>query len=210
VTPSPRVDLAALAAELPRGDGHAVLVLPAALRGDGLTREARSLLARLGYAAYGWDLGIDFGPTPRLVRGCQRRLAALAARHGPVSLLGFSMGGLFARWLAVRTPWLVRRVITVGSPFRSPLASTALPSGLLCSLWGGAARVRSLAATIARPLRVPGTFLYSRRDGLVAWECCRDPMPASDNVEFSGCHISMVRSPEVLRIVGDRLARPVA
>jgi len=197
----------ALAAELPRGDGHAVLALPAVLRADGLTREFQSLLRRLGYAAHGWGLGLNLGPTQRLIAGCRSRLASLAAVHGPVSLVGFSMGGLFARFLALESPRLVRRVITVGSPFRAPLHSTALPSRLFSRLWGGD-RVEILAAALAKPLCVPATALYSRGDGIVAWEHCRDAAATSDNVEFSGCHMTMVRNEGIMRTIADRLAQP--
>ncbi|HLY56923.1 MAG TPA: alpha/beta hydrolase [Stellaceae bacterium] len=209
VRPTPHLDLAALAAELPRGDGHAVLALPAALRADGLTREFQSLLRRLGYLAHGWGLGLNLGPTRRLIDGCRSRLADLAAIHGPVSLVGFSMGGLFARFLALEYPGLVRRVITVASPFRAPLDSTALPRGFLARLWGGD-RVDMLAATLAKPLRVPATALYSREDGVVAWEHCRDAGATADNVEYSGCHMTIVRNEGIMRTIADRLARPLA
>ena len=207
VLPAPCLDLAAFAAELPRGDGHAVLALPAALRADGLTREFQSLLRRLGYAADGWGLGLNLGPTRQLIDGCRSRLANLAAIHGPMSLVGFSMGGLFARFLALESPALVRRVVTVGAPFRAPLDSTMLPRGLLTRLWGRD-RVHDLAAALAKPLSIPATALYSRDDGVVAWEHCRDAGASADNVEFSGCHMTMVRNEAIMRTIADRLARP--
>jgi pimeloyl-ACP methyl ester carboxylesterase len=206
--PAPRLDVASLARTLPRGDGHAVLVLPPALRADGLTREVRMLLDRLGYAPSGWGLGLDLGPTRHLLEGSARRLGELTAQYGPVSLVGFSMGGLFARWLALQSPVQVRRLITVGSPFRDPLDSTTLPLRQMLRLWGEPAEVRHLARLIARTPPVPATFLYSRSDGIVDWECCHEP--GADNVEFAGPHMTMVQSEDVLRVVADRLSRPAS
>jgi pimeloyl-ACP methyl ester carboxylesterase len=196
-----------MVAGAPRGDSHAVLVLPALCRGDPYTAGMRRLLTALGYTPYGWTLGVNIGPTRRSLAGVADRLATLSDRHGPVSLVGFSMGGLFARWLSLRTPDRVRQVVTVCSPMHEPARNFWLPLDPLLDLWPGI-DVRALAEEIAQPLPVPGTFLFSRDDGLVNPDACWDPhaQPA-DNIEIDGPHVLIARNPKVWEIVAERLAR---
>src|ERR1700712_5868478 len=83
---------------LPIGDGHPVLVLPGLLAGDGTTWTLRRLLTRLGYQAHGWGLGRNIGPTPSVLQGMSARLDELHNRYDAlVSLIGWSLGGIFAR-----------------------------------------------------------------------------------------------------------------
>ncbi|HUD24580.1 MAG TPA: alpha/beta hydrolase [Burkholderiaceae bacterium] len=205
-SPFPVFDAATLR-ELARGDGHGVLVLPASFRSDRQTARLRAFLGGLGYAAYGWDLGVDLGPTAPMVRGTAERLAELAARHGAVSLVGFSMGGLFARLLAARDPAQVRQVITVCSPIVEPARSVWIPLEPVLGLWPGV-DLRALAAEIAAPPPVPSTCIYSRDDGIVRWTHCLDPSASSDdNIEVSGRHVTMPHNAQVVRILAARLAR---
>jgi len=207
--PSPPLALDALIEAAPRGDGHAVLVLPASLRGDPYTAEVRRFLSALGYLPYGWEQGVNRGPTAGLLRGATERLAVLSQRHGRVSIVGFSMGGLFARWLGHRAPAQVRRVITVCSPFSDPAGSLFVPLERLLHLWPGV-DLRELAEEVARPLSVQGSFLFSRDDGVVAWSHCCDPAPDAENIEISGPHVLIAQNPQVLGIVAQVLARPAA
>jgi hypothetical protein len=87
-----RVDTIAQSA--PAGDGHAVLVLPALLRGDSYTSAVRQFLGLIGYAPFGWELGTNLGPTRRLLDGAADRVSGLSDALGPLSIVGFSMGGL--------------------------------------------------------------------------------------------------------------------
>jgi len=83
------------------GGRHVVLVVPAALTGDFATRPLRAFLERCGYRPYGWGLGVNRGPTPRLLAGLRRRLRELRdVERGPVSIVGVSLGGLLALDLA--------------------------------------------------------------------------------------------------------------
>ena len=111
----------------PAGDGHPVLVLPGLGASDASTRPLRAFLRDRGYRAHGWKLGRNLGPRPGAEAGMQARLAELHARYGrPVSLFGWSRGGVFARELARRARAQVRSVITLGSPFAGePRASNA-------------------------------------------------------------------------------------
>ena len=103
---------------LPRGDGHPVLVLPGLLADDVSTRALRSVLRRLDYRVHGWRLGRNIGPTPACVSGMRQRVDDLSDRYGrPITLVGWTLGGIFARELARQTPHPVRHVPTLGSPF---------------------------------------------------------------------------------------------
>lgn len=109
----------ALLALAPRGDGSRVVVLPGLTAGDSSTASLRAVLRGLGHDVVGWGLGRNLGPTPTILAGLQRLLSPTADRHGaPVSLVGMSLGGVFARQLAAARPDEVRRGITMGSPYR--------------------------------------------------------------------------------------------
>jgi len=208
VRPSPRLAVdSTLLRPLARGDGHAVLIVPASLRSDRQTEQLRAAISELGYVAYGWDLGVNLGPTASVIRRLSERLADLFACHGAVSLIGFSMGGLFARLLGTRYPARVRQVISVCSPIREPARSVWIPLEPFLGFWPGV-DLRALSAEIAAPLAVPSTCVYSRDDGIVRWTHCRDEeSPSGENIEVSGCHVTMPHNPEVLKILAVRLAR---
>jgi alpha-beta hydrolase superfamily lysophospholipase len=168
----------------PRGDGHPVLVLPGLGAGDRSTQPLRWFLRSRGYWAHGWKLGTNQGPNERTTRGLARRLDELADRHGTrVSLVGWSMGGVYARFLARRTPGSVRLVVTLGSPVSIP--------------------------EVRAPLDVPTTSVYSRTDAIVPYRLSLDPPgPQRENVEVRGSHIGLGHNPAVAIVVADRLALP--
>jgi pimeloyl-ACP methyl ester carboxylesterase len=200
-----RMEIESIAALSPKGDGSAILALPGVFRTDAQTADLRRLLDRLGYRAFGWELGRNFGPTHTLMRGASGRLAALAAEYGKVSLVGFSMGGLFARWLAVQHPKLVRQVVTVGSPWRAAVDSACVPAPLIKTAFRGQ-NLAAMAAAIEDPLPVPATSLFSRVDGIVSWESCRDPATPADNIEVTCPHVMMEQDADVFRHIAGRLA----
>lgn len=186
------------------GARGAVLVVPTLFRGDGQTARLRAAISRAGYACFGWDLGVDWGPTPGLIRGMEARLLALAEAHGPVSLVGLSMGGLFCRWLALRHPQLVRQVITVCSPFRAPMDSFWLPLRPALKIWP-VPGLEGLAEDLQRPLPVPCASLFSKRDGIVAWASCFDPARPEECFEVRSSHVMIATDPSVTAIVLERL-----
>jgi hypothetical protein len=206
-SPFPVLDSKSLQA-FERGDGHAVLVLPASLRSDRQTVQLRAFLAGLGYIACGWELGVNLGPIAWTIRKAGERLAELSARHGPVSLVGFSMGGLFARLMAARDPRRVRQVITVCSPVHDPAGSVWVSLEPLLGLWPGV-DLRALLVELDAPPRVASTCIYSRDDGIVRWTHCCDPAHPDENIEVRGCHVTMPHNPQVLRILAARLARRI-
>lgn len=190
--------------EFKAGEGHVVLVIPGFLTPDTFTSPLRRFLKRCGYRAYGWGLKVNFGPTPRLLEGLERRFQeCLAIGGGPISVIGVSLGGLFARNLAFQHPRDIRQVITLVSPFRLPTASTIEPLVRICApFFSDEIDVRRLAT----PLPVPSTAVYTREDGLVAWESCWSEEAFGLPVEVRGKHVTICRNPATLRAVGRRLA----
>ena len=193
----------------PRGDDHPVMVLPGLAASDTSTRPLRAFLMDRGYSAHGWKLGPNHGPLPGAEEAMQERLAELFQRYGQkVSLVGWSLGGIFARELAKRAPNQVRCVITLGSPFAgAPRASNAWKLYERVSGRG----VDDLEARTRRRVAppVPATAIYSRTDGIVAWQgCLEDEGPLTENIEVEGSHCGLGHNPVVLHAVADRLAQP--
>jgi pimeloyl-ACP methyl ester carboxylesterase len=195
------------------GDGHPVLVLPGFLADDRSTVVLRHHLRRLGHTSHSWRLGRNIGPTKAVVNGLEHRLDELAQRYGqPSSIVGWSLGGIYARELARRRPDLVRTVITLGSPFRSAHADHTL-TGLAYERYRPwhLPEFRS-PAYVPRddPLSMPSTAIYTRSDGVVAWRTCVQRVgPTSENIEVFGSHCGLGHNPAVLYAIGDRLAQPV-
>jgi pimeloyl-ACP methyl ester carboxylesterase len=195
--------------EVPRGDGHLVLVFPPFLFGDGMTRPLRRYLDACGYETHGWGLGRNLGPSDAIMEGGADRLAELHASTGRrVSLVGVSLGGLFAREAAKRHPLCVRRVITLCSPYRLPIASNMEPVFRLLAE-RHSHNFAHLLPTLAVPPPVPTTSVYTKDDGIVNWRSCADPDdPEADNVEVQGAHATIGRNPRALAVMTERLARP--
>ena len=195
----------------PRGDGHCVLVLPGLLASDVSTALLRRFVRRLGYDVRGWSLGRNRGPTDEVLDELPRRLSALAERTGqPVSLIGWSLGGIYARELARRYPAQVRQVITLGSPFAltDPKQSHAEGAYLRNRHLHAAGRVPT-REQLAEPIGVPSTSVYSRRDGIVAWQACVGPeTELHQNVEVRCAHLGFGTDPATLWLVANRLAVP--
>ena len=199
-------------ATAPRGDGHGVLVLPGFLAADTSTVALRRFLLLLGYDARGWDLGRNRGPTEAVLAGLPRALLAHAERTGrPVSLVGWSLGGIYAREMARRHPSQVRQVITLGSPFAlkdSRQSHAHGPYQRLSHLHANSTRLPTREHT-ARPITVPSTSVYSRLDGVVAWQACVEPETyLNQNVEVRCSHLGFGVDPATLWLIADRLAVP--
>ena len=198
-----------LLAKAPRGDGHPVMVLPGMAASDFSTQPLRRFLRAKGYAAVGWRQGRNMGKE-ELIEPLLARLGELHRRHGrKVSLVGWSLGGIYAREIAKLAPEQVRSVITLATPFRgSYRASNAWR--LYEWLSGKKANDDNQARFAARP-PVPTTAIYTRTDGIVAWQrCVETPAPGDEveNVEVPGSHSGLGHNALAMYVVADRLAQP--
>lgn len=202
---------APLLAHAPRGDGHTVLVFPGLMGDDLSTGPLRRYLKLLGYDAHGWGLGRNVGPTPAIVEGMPRLLNEAAERSGrKVTLIGWSLGGIFARELARRKPDSVRQVVTLASPYAMNGAQQSRADRAFRSQSRQhAPRGLPPRAQMREPIDVPTTSIYSRTDGIVDWKSCIEPMTAiHENVEVRAGHLGIGVDPAVMWLLADRLAQP--
>ena len=169
---------AAALAMAPRGDGHSVLVIPGWHATDASTAILRAYLGVKGFSVHGWGLGPNLGITRSNSAQLRERVADLASDSGrPVSLVGWSLGGVLAYNLERQVPDLVRRVVTLGSPLNGVLRTSA-----------------------------PTTSVYSKGDRVVSWRSSRIQSDARhENVEVFGSHIGLGHNPSVLFVLADRL-----
>ena len=196
---------------LPQGDGHPVLVLPGLLADDVSTGLLRGRLRRLGYRAHGWKLGRNIGPTARCVTGLENRMAELADRYGrQVSLIGWSLGGIYARDIAHRSPEAVRQVITLGSPFRLTRETQTRAQRAFDRFSHLHVEHRTLPLeSESEPLLVPATSIYSHTDGIVHWQTCLNgPGEWCENIAVRASHLGLGHHPAAIWAVADRLAQP--
>ncbi len=193
----------------PKGDGHPVLVLPLMFGSDLNTLPLRTFLAGRGYAVSAWGQGVNLGPRAGVFDACRGRLRQLSHRHGhPVSVVGWSLGGLYARALALAAPDEVRQVICLGTPFAG--ASRA------ADLWRTYERITGHAMGLPPeldglhgPLPVPATSIYSRSEGIVPWTQSVEPAaPRAESIAVESSHLGLGVHPLTLYAVADRLAQP--
>src|SRR4051812_17063099 len=161
----------------PRGEPHPVLVLPGLMASDLSTRALRTWLGRLGYPVVGWALGRNRGPTQEVLSELPLLVDRLAREHGTsVRIVGWSLGGIYARRLARRAPRQVRQVISLGSPFAlAERGADTSPGGRVYRHLAPvpSTRIHASRTRPARPLPVPSTAVYSKWDGVVDWRACR-------------------------------------
>ena len=192
----------------PSGDGHAVIVFPGLGAGDLTTVPLRNFLKAQGYETYGWDLGLNLGPREGVLQKSIDRVQEIQQESGrKVSLIGWSLGGIYAREFAKALPDQVRSVITLGTPFAGdPKATNA---------W----RVYEFACgqkiddhdmleqlKVAPP--VPTTSIFSRTDGVVAWPLSmQKESNRTENIEVNASHVGLGFNPLALYAVADRLSQ---
>ena len=178
---------------------------------DASTSTLRTVLKQLGYRTYGWRLGRNNGPTSKVVHGMRARLDYLTNRHQrPVTLIGWSLGGIYARQLARRTPQAVRQVITLSSPIRLVRYEQSRANRLF-HLYAHQ-HIEPLNLPLEHdegPLPVPATSIYTPLDGIVAWRTCLDePSPRAENIAVLASHFGIANHPAALWAIADRLAQP--
>ena len=177
-----------------------VLVLPGLLGTDRQTRLFRACLQMLGHTPLGWELGMNRGPSPGLLEALAHRVSKLSSAHGRIRLVGFGMGGLFARWAAHARSAAVRQVITVNTPFREAVDKAfANVSPILRSFRG--LDLSGLSFMVRQPPLGAWSALYSRQDGIVSWNNCMDPRFPRVCFEVASKHMSCMRNENVFRQV---------
>ncbi len=185
--------------------GSPVIDVPGWGAPESLTGPLRGYLRRLGHDARGWGFGRNRGDVRGDVRRLERHVVARADEAGPVSLVGWSLGGVVVREVARRRPDLVAQVVTLGTPL---VGGTTHTAGARISQHPDA---RRLAAYVDRrerehPLQVPVTVILSRRDGVVSWRSCLDHhSPLAEHVEVASTHLGMVLDPDVWLTIARRL-----
>jgi hypothetical protein len=203
--------LSPLLMRAPKGDGHPVLTLPGFLASDLSMAPMRRYLKELGYDTYAWKMGRNIGGVSRMRAALRDRLAEIYSSTGcKVSVVGWSLGGVYARDLALQAPDMVRYVVTLGSPFANDVRATNA-TRLYEALSGEAVEDNSeLRNAIAGDLPVPATSIYSRTDGIVNWRTCLlRPSDTAENIEVHlASHVGLGVNPAALWAVADRLAQP--
>jgi pimeloyl-ACP methyl ester carboxylesterase len=191
------------------GDGHPVLVIPGFLASGKSTEPLRHFLRQVGYHVYDWGLGRNFGDLKNLDQLLEKIETIYAKHDRKVTLIGWSLGGVFARHLVHQKPDWVRQIITLGSPFSNLKAPNN--ASWLYDLIHRKAPISSLNQewldTLPKPVPVPSTAIYSKRDGIVPWQACMELEEGklAQNIEISGSHIGLGVNPEVFKIIYDRL-----
>jgi len=197
---------------LPAGDGHPVIVYPGLGASDFTTLPLRNFLHDRGYTPYPWKQGFNFGPKRGVLDACRAHFSQVAARHRErASLIGWSLGGIYARELAKEQPEHARCVITLGTPFAGhPRATNAWRFYEFVS--GQSVHDEQLIAQVKEPPTCPTTSIYSKTDGVVAWQCSINDAahPHTENIEVHASHIGMGMNPLALYAMADRLAQDPA
>ena len=202
---------------VPRSDGHAVLVLPGFLSPDQPTWPLRWYLTQLGYRVHPWGLGYNMGFSTSyhydIEALIEHRLKEVFIESGDrkISLVGWSLGGLYAKVVARRYPALIRDVITLGSPISGDTSKVSVTR-----IYEWVSKMSFANPEFARKLReftqplegVPITALYCKRDGVVPWRNAREkPGPLVQNIEVAAAHIGMGFDAFVLYLIAHRLAK---
>lgn len=204
----------AVLARAPTGDGHPVMTLPGYRSDDGAMRALRRYLRHWGYKAYPWGLGVNLGVGYQRLdyeARLKERLEEVVDRDGqPLSLIGWSQGGVIAREIAKDRPDLVRQIITLGSPIAdAPEATTLFRIFRRTSAEEMSSELMSFLREVSTPLPdVRCICIYSATDGIVSPEIARDLVsPNVENIRVNSSHLGMAVNPYVLYVIADRLSQ---
>lgn len=195
------------------GDGHPVVIFPG-LGTDGKSvATMRARCQALGYDAFDWGQGFNTGPKGDLdewLHALKARIVDRLSGHAqPATLIGWSLGGLYARELGKLMAPHTRQVITMGTPFNAEADHTNV-AWLYRLLNGRSSGIDpALSLRLRTPPPVRTTSIYSRSDGVVAWQTCRHHEKSSlvHDIEVRGSHVGMSWNKDVLAVVADRLGQ---
>ena len=202
-------------------NAQVVMLIPGFMAGDMTLAPLANFCRWLGHRAlYAGILSNSECPRETMRKLNARLALAYEKFEQPIVVIGQSLGGVYAREIAREQPEMVERVISLGSPLRTPrnaanLAVQAVARSI-AAIRGKADGCLSescecgLMLSDDSPPEVPTTHIYSRTDGVVHWESCVDlsGAPTVENVEVMGSHVGMGLNPDVYRVIADRLAMP--
>ena len=197
----------------PTGGGRPVLVIPGFQATDGMTGRLRGHLKRQDFRVHGWAQGANIGLTDERIDGLVTRFEEIRKKYDePVSIVGWSFGGVLARWLAHTYPGDVRQIVCLGSPWRADGEKTRATGMFERSRakHGISDRAKPMIELLRGPVPVPCTAVYSKTDGIVPWRGCAvdaAAFPPAENVAVPSSHVGMVANPLVLDVVVDRLCQ---
>lgn len=209
-----KISKPALSRLLPAGDGHPVLVIPAFLAPNGLTAEMRDFLEGLGYDVRPWDVGINWGVRSDFLGALRQQFEAIYAETGKkISIIGWSLGGLYTRALANLYPEQTRQAITMGSPFYIPDLEMHGINTVIGKMYHALNPIQDQiideAETLWQPSPdVPCTSIFTKGDGIVQWRYCVDhDSPTTQSLRIPGSHVGLTHNPLAWYLVGHRLAQ---
>lgn len=197
---------------LPRGDGHPVVIFPGLAAERHSVAPLKNFCEELGYAAYDWGRGFNTGPHQDVegwIKDLALHVRRLTEKHEQrVSLIGWSLGGIYAREVA-KIDRNIRQVITLGTPIGDALEANH--ATWLYRLLNGQRPLLDAAWMLrlrAAP-QVPTTSIFSRSDGIVAWQACLQDgtRPDVENIEVRGSHCGLGWNSAVLEIIAGRLSQ---
>jgi pimeloyl-ACP methyl ester carboxylesterase len=145
--------------------GDPVLVIPGFLATDRTTMALRKALARAGWRVHGWGMGWNLGVKADTLDALEARVDRMGVKK-PVLIVGWSLGGLYARELARQCPNRVRAVVTLGSPFSGDAHQNNVWQ--LYELVAGHKVDQPPIPRILEKPPVPSLAIWSRRDGIIA------------------------------------------
>ncbi|MEO0550668.1 MAG: alpha/beta fold hydrolase [Pseudomonadota bacterium] len=198
---------------LPKGDGHPVLVMPGFMASDVSTRPMRRLLDDLGYQTFGWGLGRNIHFNKKREEEMSRLIEDIFDRTGEkLSIVGWSLGGVFARELAKLHPNKVRFVISLGSPISNDRRYSA-PSALFERINGKetAPEAEGRYSNLDEAPPVPTTSILTKSDGIVSWRGsvqCELKGDQTENIAVPASHVGLGVNPLAMVAIADRLAQP--
>jgi len=192
------------------GDEHPVLVVPGFLASELSTKPLRDFVQKIGYTSYDWSLGRNYGRIEDVDKLIEQAYTLHKNHQQKISLIGWSLGGVYSREIAKRMPRLIRQVITLASPFKGlNQANYAKWAYRLLNGKNADDIDPELLASIPRPAPIPTTAIYSKKDGIVPWELCLEDEKNDlhQNIEVDSAHLSMGFDKEVLELIAHLLSQ---
>jgi len=200
-------------AALPRGEGRCIVLFPGLAADKRSIRPFKSFFEGLDYAVHDWGRGLNTGPDGEpnaWLDDLAMHVQSLTSKNADkISLVGWSLGGIYARELGKRLPDRVRQVITLGTPFAGDVQHINVAWAYRLLNGRRPYLDAAMRAQLRRAPPMPTTSIYSRSDGIVAWRACLQEGDAAhtENIEVAGSHCGLAWNSTVLKILADRLSQ---